>query len=162
MGHGGIIGLADVDAVAAGVIADDFGEDIGAAGEGVIAGFQDDDAGAFAADQAVAFGVEGSRGVGRGIVERGGGRVEDVEGTDDGFVEFFGAAAEDDVLSADADLVVGGADGLKARRARRRGGRDDAFDAEELGDVQGDGVGDAAEEFAGAEQEVFILARRVS
>ncbi len=55
-----------MDAVAAGVVADDFGEDFCAAAKGVFAVFDNDDAGAFAADEAVAFGVEGARSCWRG------------------------------------------------------------------------------------------------
>ena len=90
----------------------------------------------------------------------GGGGVKDVERSDDGFMEFFGAAAEDDVLAPEANLVVGGADRLESGGARGGGGGDDALDAEILGDVQGDRVGDAAEEFGGSEHFVFVFGEK--
>ena len=49
-----------------------------------------------------------------GIIKLGGGGVKNVERSDDGFVEFLSAAADDDVLAAEADLVIGGADGLES------------------------------------------------
>ena len=65
-GHAG-----HVEGVGGHAVADDFGEDLCAAGFGELELFEDEDAGAFADDEAVAVLVEGAAGVG-GVVVAGG------------------------------------------------------------------------------------------
>ena len=65
-GHAG-----HVEGVGGHAVADDLGEDLRAAGFGELELFEDEDAGAFADDEAVAVLVEGAAGVG-GVVVAGG------------------------------------------------------------------------------------------
>ena len=65
-GHAG-----HVEGVGGHAVADDLGEDLCAAGLGELELFEDEDAGAFADDEAVAVLVEGAAGVG-GVVVAGG------------------------------------------------------------------------------------------
>ena len=106
-----------MNAIAAGVIADDFGENRCPAFDGMFVIFQNDDASAFAADQAIAGGIEWAGRLGWGIVKFAGGCVKDVERSDCGFMQFLGPAAENNILPAEADLIVSRADGLKTRCA---------------------------------------------
>ena len=62
IGGGLVVGVAGAG------VADHFAEDLGAAGLRVLQRFEDENAGALADDEAVALGVEGTRGLGRVIV----------------------------------------------------------------------------------------------
>ena len=107
--------VGDAEGVGGGAVADDFGEDRRAALLGVVEGFEDDHAGAFAEDESAALGVEGAAGAAGGFslaVGEGGEAVEagDAEGVDHG----VRAAADHDVGVAAAEDFGGFADGLRA------------------------------------------------
>ena len=112
-------GLRDVVGVAGHAVADDLGEDARAAALGVLERFHDQDAGAFADDEAVALGVKRAAGALRLVVARGerlhGGKSADAHGRDRG----FRAAADHHFGVAALDEAEGIADGVRRSRAGR-------------------------------------------
>ena len=131
-----------MEGVGAHAVADDLGEDVGAAGLGELELFEDEDAGAFADDKAVAVLVEGAGGV-RGVVVAGGEGLHGSEAADahrrDGSLRAagdhgVGVAALDDAEGV-ADGVRGGGAGGCGRLVRPLGAVAD-------GDVAGGQVDD--------------------
>ncbi len=101
-----------VEGVGGETVADDFGEDLCAAGFGELKLFEDEDACAFADDEAVTILVEGTGGV-LGVVVAGGecahgSEACDSEGSDRG----LGAACDHGVGVAALDEAEGVADGV--------------------------------------------------
>ncbi len=125
-------------------VADDLGEDLCAACFGELELFEDEDAGAFADDEAVAVLVEGAAGVGGVVVASGesshGGESGDAEGSDGG----LGAAGDHGVGVAALDEAEGVADGVGAGGAGGGGGLVGAARAVLDGDVAGGEVDDGA------------------
>jgi hypothetical protein len=153
--HAGLRGGGHVDAVAVGAEAVDLAEDVRAAGERVVAGLEDQGAGALADDQAVAADVEGPRAEVRAVVKVRRGRVHQVEGDRGGVVHLVAAAGDHHVLQAELDRLVGEADRLGAARAGRVGRDDATAHPVELGQVGRAGVGHELEE-AGALQPAHV------
>ena len=121
-------GLRDVVGVADGGVAADLGEDLRPARLRVVGAFQHEDAGAFAHDEPIAFGVEGPGGGGGQLVacrerassgEAGHGHLADRR---------FGAAGEHDVGVAAADRFGG--------EAERVGGAGAGGDGGEIGSAR--------------------------
>ena len=116
-GRSHVVGVGGV------AVAGQFGQDVRAALLGVLQFLDDDDAGAFAHDEAVAVLVEGTRGVFRIVVARAqgahGGKTAHAEG-DDGR---FAAAGEDDVGIVVADEAPGLADAVVGSGAGGDDGR---------------------------------------
>ena len=126
--HGAIAALAfgrhsgDVEGVGAHAVADDLGEDFCASGLSKFQVFEDEDARAFADDEAVAVFVKGAAGV-FGVVVAGGKRAHggesaDSHGSDGG----LGAPGDHGVGVAPLDGPVGVADGVGAGGAGGRRG----------------------------------------
>ena len=135
-----------VEGVGGHAVADDFGEDFCSAGFGELELFEDEDAGAFADDEAVAIFIPGAAGVGWIVVAGGegfhGGESTDAHGRDGG----FGAAGDHGVGVAALDDAEGVADGVSAGGAGGGGGFVGASSVVLDGDVAGcevdDGAGD--------------------
>ena len=104
-------GRDDVVGVRAGAVAGELGEDAGAAALGVLQRFEDEDAGALGADEAVAVAVEGAAGLRRVVVA---GR----EGAHD--VEAGEAQLADAGLAAAGDHHVGAAEADDVERVAHR------------------------------------------
>ncbi len=104
--------VGDAVGIGGGAVADDFGEDIGVSSGCMLEGFEDDHSRALAEDESIAFCVEGSRGVLRGIVlcGEGGEAIEagDAEGVDHG----MGSAGDHDIGATFAEDLHGFSDGL--------------------------------------------------
>ena len=135
-----------VEGVGGHAVADDLGENLCAAGLGELQLFHDEDAGAFADDEAVAVLVEGAAGV-FGIVVAGGeglhgGESADAHGGDGG----LGASGDHGVGIAALDDAEGIADGVRAGGAGGRRGLVRALgvvaDADVAGGEVDDGAGD--------------------
>jgi hypothetical protein len=154
-----------MEGVGVGGVAYEFGEDGCAAPDGVFALFDDEDAGAFADDEAVAIGVPGAGG-GCGVVVAGGegahgGESGDGEGSDGGFA----ATADHDVGVAALYDAEGFADGVGSGGAGGGGGDVGAgcavLDGDlagcEIGDGRGDEEGGDAAGAGGGELGVFAL-----
>ena len=135
-------GLGHVKGVGAHAIADDFREDGRAAAAGVFEFFENQNAGAFAHDEAIAVFVPGTAGAGRIVVARGerahGGESADAHGSDGS----FGAAGDHDVGVAVLNDAVGIADGVRAGGAGSGGGCVRALGAELHRDMAGSEVDD--------------------
>ncbi len=115
-------GCSDMAGVGAIAVAGDFAVDAGAAGFGVLEFLEDEDACAFTHDEAITFGVEGTRGV-FGVIVAGahgfhGAEAADAEGDDSG----FGSAGEHDTGVAEFDGAPGFADGVVGGGAGGAGG----------------------------------------
>src|SRR5208282_411246 len=104
--------------------------------------FEDEDACAFAHDEAVAVSVPGAAGAGGVVVAGGegahGGESADAHGSDGG----FGASGDHDVGIAVLDDAKGIADGVSAGGAGGGGGFVGAFGAEAHGDMSGGEIDD--------------------
>jgi len=133
-----------VEGVGGEAVADDFGEDLCAACLGELEIFEDEDACAFADDEAVAVLVEGAGGV-LGVVVAGGecahgGKARDAERGDGG----FGAAGDHGVGVAALDETEGVTDSVGGGGAGCGGGLVGAAGAVFDGDVAGGEVDDGA------------------
>ena len=148
--HGAVAAFAfgshagHVEGIGRQAVADDFGEDLCAAGFGELQIFEDEDSGAFADDEAVTILVEGARGVG-GVVIAGGERTHGGEAcnakrSDGG----FGAAGDHGVGVAALDDAEGVADGVGAGGAGGCRGLVGAARAVLDGNVSGGEVDDRA------------------
>ena len=142
----GRVGLGDVVGVGGDAGAEHLGVDPGAAGQGVLLGLEDQHAGALAEHEAVAGGVPGPRDRGRvaALLAAGGlgqrhhvGERRHRQRVDRG----LGAAGDDDVGAAEADLVEGQRDRLVAGGAGGDRGVHRGPRADVQADVGGRGVG---------------------
>ena len=128
--------------VAGHAIADDFGDDIRAAALGEFERFENQHAGAFADDEAVALGVEGAAGALGFVIARGerahGGESADAHGSDGR----FGAAGDHHFRVAALDDFVGVANGVRRSRAGRGRGGVGALRAVANGNVAGGEIDD--------------------
>ncbi len=135
------VGLRDVVRVGGDAGAEHLGVDPGAARLGVLLGLQDEDAGALTEHEAVAAGVPGTgdrRGVTRVLRQRHhvreGGHGQRVD-------RRLGAARDDHVGAAEADLVDREGDALVAGGTRRDGGVHGGAGADVQADLGRGGVG---------------------
>src|SRR5690606_39223990 len=103
-----------VVAIGGGTVADDFGVDFRAAGFRVFQFLDHQHAAAAGDDEAVALGVVGTGGHGRGVVVAGREGAHGIEQHAHGPVFLFTAAGEHDVLFAELDLFHGVADAMRA------------------------------------------------
>ena len=143
-----------MEGVGAHAVADNLGEDVGAARLGELELFEDEDAGPLADDEAVAVLVEGPAGV-RGVVVAGGERLHGSEAADaHGGDRGLGAAGDHDVGVAALDDAEGVADGVRGGGAGRRRGLVRSLGAVANGDVPGGKVDDG-----GGDEERRDLAR---
>ena len=152
VGHGTVAAFAfgghsgHVEGICGHAVADDFGEDFGAASLGELKLFEDEDASAFAADEAVTVLVPGTAGVGGVVVASGeglhGGETTDTHGGDGG----LGATGDHGVGIAALDDAEGVTDGVGAGGAGGSGGLVGSAGGVLDGDVSGgeidDGGGD--------------------
>ncbi|MCU1249468.1 MAG: uncharacterized protein JWQ49_2497 [Edaphobacter sp.] len=158
-GHAG-----HVEGVGGEAVADDFGEDLCSAGFGELELFEDENACAFADDEAVAILVPGAAGVGGVVVARGegahGGEACYSERSDGG----LGATGDHGVGVAALDEAEGVSDGVGGGGAGGCGGLVGAARAVFDGDVAGgevdDGTGDEeGRDLAGAAvEQIDVLA----
>ncbi|VXA81618.1 hypothetical protein AERO8C_120119 [Aeromonas veronii] len=128
--HGLALGLGDMGRIAVGGKTDQLGDDVGAAGEGMLQLFEHQSGSSFADHQSVAIPVKRARGELGGVVELTGGK-QGIEHHRLGGAELLRATCHHHCLVAVADCFVGVADPLAARGAGA-GCRDDpATQAEE-------------------------------
>ena len=153
------VGLGEMEGVAGGASGEDFGPCFSAAFSEVFFGFEDEDGGPFAHDEATAIGIEGPHGLFGSVVaglihgahiDEGG----DTEAGEGG----FGAAGDDEVGVTAAEVFEGIDHGMPGRGAGAAGGVGGAADAEceadiawgcighEHGDGEGANAGGAAGE----------------
>ena len=135
-------GLGDVIGVGGHAVAHDFSNDGGVAALGVLERFEDEDAGAFTDDEAVALGVKGAAGALGLVIARGEGfhgrETADAHGGDGGFA----AAADHDLGVAALDEAEGITHGMRGSRTRGGGGGIGSASAVANGDDAGSEIND--------------------
>ena len=142
--HSTGVGIGHVATVTRRGKAEDLRVDAGVAPACKLEILEDQRCGALGDDGAIAIRVEGSRRP-LGLMVPGGGGKQDVEDRCVDAVEFLGASGAHDLLSAEADGLVGVADPLTTRCASAAGGYEAPHDAEELRDIRRAGVAHEAD-----------------
>ncbi|MCY1172024.1 hypothetical protein D9M73_121500 [compost metagenome] len=129
-----------VVAIGRGTIANDFGVDLRATGQGVFQLLDHDHAATAGNDKTITVVVVGAGGFFRGVVALAGQCAHGVEQERLAPVFFFTAAGEHDVLLAHLDLFHGGTDAVSTGGAGRSDGVVQALDLERRGQASGNGA----------------------